>query len=143
MPQGRKPVSASVSVFNSGHSRRASIASGISRGSRPILRHQPQLRLDCSPAMWPFSHNTTGTPFRAKKNAVQVPMMPPPTTTTEVRAGRSVPDGTVSTRGAMQRFLRRDDWRHTRLAVMVGDDDGSWRSLVSLHQIAETGAEIA
>ena len=35
---------------------------GISRGSRPILRHQPQLRLDCSPAMWPFSKRATGCP---------------------------------------------------------------------------------
>src|SRR5690242_15984738 len=143
MPQGRKPVSASVIAFISGHSRRASMASGISRGSRPILRHQPQLRLDCSPAMWPFSHNTTGTPLRARKKAVQVPMMPPPTTTTEVRTGRSVLDVTVSTRGAMQRFLWRDDWRHTRFAVMICNDDRSWRGFLGLHQIAEAGAEIA
>ena len=36
--------------------------SGISRGSRPCLRTQPQLRLDCSPAMPPFSQSTTETP---------------------------------------------------------------------------------
>ncbi len=101
MPQRRKPVSASVRAFISGHSRNASIASGISRGSRPILRHQPQLRLDCSPAMWPFSHSTTGTPLRARKNAVQVPMMPPPITTTPVRGGASLSEATGSTRGAM------------------------------------------
>src|SRR5215471_4180792 len=123
MPHWRKPVSASAIAFISGHSRNASIASGISRGSRPILRHQPQLRLDCSPAMWPFSHSTTGMPLRARKNAVQVPMMPPPITTTEVRAGSSVLDVTGSTRGAMRGLLFGDDGRHARLAVVRGDDD--------------------
>src|SRR5277367_1941509 len=83
------------------------MASGISRGSRPILRAQPQLRLDCSPAMWPFSHSTTGMPLRARKNAVLVPMMPPPTTTTPVRAGSSVSDVTGSTRGAIRELHDR------------------------------------
>ena len=39
---------------------------GISRGSRPILRHQPQLRLDCSPAIMPFSQSATDTPRLGK-----------------------------------------------------------------------------
>ena len=63
------------------------MARGISRGSRPILRHQPQLRLDCSPAMWPFSHSTVGMPRWARNSAVETPMMPPPMTTTSVEAG--------------------------------------------------------
>ena len=41
--------------------------SGISRGSRPILRHQPQLRLDCSPAMCPFSHRTAADALLREK----------------------------------------------------------------------------
>ena len=39
---------------------------GSSRGSRPCLRIQPQLRDDCSPAIRPFSHSTTGTPALAR-----------------------------------------------------------------------------
>ena len=101
MPLRRKPVSDPVKVLSSAQSRSASIASGISNGSRPILRHQPQLRLDCSAAISPFSHSTTGMPLRARKNAVQVPMMPPPTITTRARGGKSGSEATGSTRGAM------------------------------------------
>ncbi len=75
--------------------------SGISRGSRTILRHQPQLRLDCSPAMWPFSTSTTETPRCARNKAADVPMMPPPMTTISARAGRASSEMTGSTRGAM------------------------------------------
>src|SRR5437016_5544095 len=100
-PQLRKPVSASTVRFIPSHSRRLSMTSGISRGSRTILRHQPQLRLDCSPAMCPFSHSTAETPFCARNSAVLVPMMPPPTITTSARAGRLGSDWTGSTRGAM------------------------------------------
>jgi len=64
--------------------------SGISRGSRPILRHHPQLRLDCSPAICPFSQRTVETPFCARKSAVLAPMIPPPTITTSARAGKRV-----------------------------------------------------
>ena len=101
MPLRRKPVSAPTIVFISAHRRSASIASGSSSGSRPILRHQPQLRLDCSAAIWPFSHSTTGTPLLARKNAVQTPIIPPPITTTRVRVGVSVSVRTKSTGGAM------------------------------------------
>ena len=48
------------------HWRRLSMIRGISRGSRPCLRTQPQLRLDCSPAMSPFSHRATDTPRWAR-----------------------------------------------------------------------------
>ena len=44
------------------HSRSARMIAGNSRGSRPCFRIQPQLRDDCSPAIRPFSHSTTGTP---------------------------------------------------------------------------------
>ena len=40
---------------------------GSSRGSRPILRHQPQLRLDCSPAMCPFSQSDDRDPLLREK----------------------------------------------------------------------------
>jgi hypothetical protein len=62
--------------------------SGISRSSRPAWRHHPQLRLDCSQAMCAFSHRATRTPLRANINAADVPMMPPPITTTSVLVGR-------------------------------------------------------
>src|SRR5207247_515934 len=75
--------------------------SGNSRGSRAILRHQPQLRLDCSPAMWPFSHSTVATPRCARNRAVLVPIMPPPMMTTSAWAGNFSSDGTGSTRGAI------------------------------------------
>ena len=75
--------------------------SGISRGSRPILRHQPQFRLDCSPAMCPFSQRTVDTPFCARKSAVLVPMIPPPMITTSARAGSASSERTGSTRGAI------------------------------------------
>jgi hypothetical protein len=74
------------------HSRRLSIASGISRASRPMVRHQPQLRLDCSAPIRPFSHSTMEWPFSARNSAVQVPMMPPPTITTPVRTGKAGSD---------------------------------------------------
>ena len=50
-----------------------SIISGNSRGSRPILRTQPQLRLDCSPARIPFSQSATETPRSARNRAVLIP----------------------------------------------------------------------
>ena len=102
MPLCRQPVSAPVSASISRHSRRLSIASGNSRGSRPIVRHQPQLRLDCSAAMPPFPQSRTGTPLRARNKAVVAPIMPPPTTTTPVRAGKDSSERTGSTRGAMR-----------------------------------------
>ena len=92
MPVWRNPVSAPTVRFMSCHRRKLSMTSGISRGSRPIFRHQPQLRLDCSPAICPFSHSATGTPFCARKNAVLTPMIPPPITTTPVCAGACVSD---------------------------------------------------
>jgi hypothetical protein len=101
IPAWRKPVSASTKSFIPCHSRRLSMIKGSSRGSRPILRHQPQLRLDCSWAMCPFSHSATETPFRAKNSAVLVPMIPPPTMTTSTRVGRASSEGTESTRGPM------------------------------------------
>src|SRR5260221_14019494 len=101
MPDWRKPVSASTIAFMPCHSLRLSMISGISRGSRAILRHQPQLRLDCSPAMWPFSQSTVGMPFLARKSAVLAPMMPPPTLTTPALGGRALSEGTGSTRGAI------------------------------------------
>src|SRR5262249_13765692 len=66
-----------------------------------IFRHQPQLRLDCSWAMCPFSHSATETPFRAKNRAVLVPMIPPPTITTSTRVGRASSEGTESKRSPM------------------------------------------
>jgi hypothetical protein len=67
--------------------RMDSSISGISRGSRPILRTQPQLRLDCSAASAPFSQSTTDTPRSASASAVLMPTMPPPTTTTSAAGG--------------------------------------------------------
>src|SRR5690606_11780593 len=64
-----------------------SIIIGSSRTSRPCWRTQPQLRPDCSPAMWPFSHNTTLTPCFARNHAVETPTMPPPILTTSAEAG--------------------------------------------------------
>src|SRR3954454_4656912 len=101
MPHVRKPVSASTRWFIPCHSRRLSITSGISRGSRAILRHQPQLRLQFSPAMWPFSHSTVETPFSARNSAALAPIMPPPIITTSARAGRVSSVTTGSTRGAI------------------------------------------
>ena len=66
MPGWRNPVSRPVRSFMPRHSRRLSIASGISLKSRPMVRHQPQLRLDCSPPMRPFSHRATERPFSAR-----------------------------------------------------------------------------
>src|SRR5262245_12020963 len=62
--------------------------SGISRGSRPILRTQPQLRLDCSAPSTPFSQRTTDTPRSARNSAVLTPAIPPPITTTSADAGK-------------------------------------------------------
>src|SRR5512147_323101 len=89
MPVWRNPVSAWVRAFMPSHSRNDSTASGTSARSRPILRHQPQLRLDCSPAILPFSQSATDTPFSARKSAVEAPTMPPPMTTTSASAGSS------------------------------------------------------
>src|ERR1700722_20363453 len=119
MPTRRNPLSAPIILFMSVHSRSASMASGTSRGSRPILRHQPQLRLDCSAAMSPFSHSTTLTPSRARKNAVQTPMMPPPMMTTVARAGRSRSDGTGSSAGGGI-FARMDQSGEGGLSEMAG-----------------------
>src|ERR1051326_1725660 len=127
MPVRRKPVSASISLFNSFHSRSASIDSGTSRASRPILRHQPQLRLDCSAAISPFSHTTTGIPSRARKKAVHTPMMPPPTMTTTVRAGISGSDGTKSTDGGIAKLFQQFHYLLGRPAdfdPLAGDHDG-------------------
>jgi hypothetical protein len=64
-----------------------SIISGSSRGSRPIFRTQPQLRLDCSAASAPFSQSATETPRSARDSAVLIPAMPPPMTTTSTARG--------------------------------------------------------
>jgi hypothetical protein len=48
------------------HSLSARMIAGSSRGSRPCFLIQPQLRDDCSPAITPFSHRTTGTPAMAR-----------------------------------------------------------------------------
>ena len=117
MPQVRKPVSASTRWFIPCHRRRLSMTSGISRGSRAILRHQPQLRLDCSPAMWPFSHSTVETPFSARNSAALVPIMPPPMITTSARAGRVSSVATGSTRGAIS-HLRNSRFGGRILAAM-------------------------
>ena len=87
MPLLRKPVSPPTCASMPAQRRRLSIASGNSARSRPIVRHQPQFRLDCSPAMRPFSHSVTETPFLARWSAALTPTMPPPTTTTSARAG--------------------------------------------------------
>src|SRR5271163_4595255 len=87
MPLLRKPVSPPTCPFMPAQRRRLSMASGNSARSRPIVRHQPQFRLDCSPAMRPFSHSVTETPFLARWSAALTPTMPPPTTTTSVRVG--------------------------------------------------------
>ena len=76
---------------------------GSRRASRPMVRHQPQLRLDCSAPIRPFSHSTTEWPFSARNSAVDVPMMPPPITTTPARAGSAGVGGTRSTGGDMWR----------------------------------------
>src|SRR5262249_19110276 len=70
-----------------------------SRGSRPILRTQPQLRLDCSAARAPFSQSTTGMLRSARNIAVLTPMMPPPITTTSVARGGFASVGESSTGG--------------------------------------------
>src|SRR5215468_5670740 len=102
MPAWRKPVSPSIVRSIACQMRSDSTMSGISRGSRPCCLQNPQLRPDCSPAISPFSHNATATPFCARKNAVDVPMMPPPMTTTSTRAGRSESAAMGSIRGAMK-----------------------------------------
>ena len=73
--------------------------SGISRGSRPMVRTQPQFRLDCSPPIRPFSQSVTETPRCARKRAVLTPAMPPPTTITSEWTGASTSDCTGSTLG--------------------------------------------
>src|SRR6516164_9260381 len=55
MPSRRKPGSAPISDWSRPQMARLSLISGISALSRPCWRHQPQLRLDCSPAMLAFS----------------------------------------------------------------------------------------
>jgi hypothetical protein len=65
-PVRRKPASAPASFCMSSHRRNASRASGISSRARPCCRHQPQLRLDCSPPTWPFSISATECPFFAR-----------------------------------------------------------------------------
>ena len=108
--------------------RCASMLSGISRGSRPMVRHQPQLRLDCSPPMRPFSQRAAEMPFSARASTVLTPMMPPPITTTSTRAGRLGSDSTGSTGGDMvSLFLQRPDGGWCR----AGDPDGiqeNWSS---------------
>ena len=69
--------------------RMLSIIIGSSRRSRPCWRTQPQLRPDCSPATWPFSHSTTSMPRLARNQAVDTPTMPPPMITTSAAAGHS------------------------------------------------------
>ena len=78
--------------------RTLAMASGTSARSRPMVRHQPQLRLDCSAATRPFSTTVTATPFSAKASAVLIPATPPPITTTPVRLGSSASVSVVSSK---------------------------------------------
>ena len=87
MPQRVKPVSPPMRAFMPSHRSQRHRISGISRGSRPIWRHQPQLRLDCSAAISPFSRSTTSTPRSASSRAVETPAMPPPMTQTAACLG--------------------------------------------------------
>src|SRR5262245_61480421 len=87
IPTWRKPVSVPSLEFKPRHSLRDSIINGISRESLPIWRHQPQLRLDCSQAISPFSQIVTSSPRSESSSAVAQPSMPPPMTTTSVRDG--------------------------------------------------------
>jgi hypothetical protein len=96
-PLSRNPVALSVSRSMSRHRRRLSTISGISRSSRPVCRHHPQLRLDCSQAMYAFSQSTTGMPRAASDSAAEVPIMPPPMITTLVAVGSCSSDLTEST----------------------------------------------
>ena len=113
MPLLRKPVSPPTCAFMPAHRRRLSMASGNSARSRPIVRHQPQFRLDCSPAMRPFSHSVTETPFLARWSAALTPTMPPPTTTTSARAGRAF--------DCMMAKLPRADLSESRLTAWASD----------------------
>jgi hypothetical protein len=54
-------VLAAESTANCSHRSRLLLAIGSSRASRFCCRHQPQLRLDCSAPIRPFSTSTTET----------------------------------------------------------------------------------
>jgi len=81
----RKPVSAPTSWFMAAHMRRLSMLSGISAESRPIVRHQPQFRLDCSPADASLFAQRHGDTFLARWRAALTPMIPRQRRTTSAR----------------------------------------------------------
>jgi hypothetical protein len=112
MPHCRKPVSAPTRSFMPRQASSDLRMSGISRGSRPICRHQPQFRPDCSQAISPFSNSVTSMPRSASSKAVETPTMPPPITATAVRRGRVVSLTMGSTIGAMGR------WSSKRIAPL-------------------------
>src|SRR5215203_808421 len=74
---------------------------GRSTGGLITLRTQPRLREDCSPAIFPFSTTTTGTPRSARHSAVDRPTIPPPMTTTLVWLGQLANVSTGSILGAI------------------------------------------
>ena len=79
--------------------------SGSSTGERHCWRTQPQFRPDCSPAMRPFSKSATDTPLRARKYAVELPMIPPPMIATSAAAGSGLSRGVP---GELVRRARMD-----------------------------------
>lgn len=85
-PPCTRPISSLVWRASACQCRFASTMIGSSCGSRPCWRIQPQLRLDCSPAMRPFSTSTARSPLRARNSAVVTPTTPPPITTTSARS---------------------------------------------------------
>lgn len=142
MPLRRKPVSPLMRASSVSQIFSASIASGISRSSRPITRTQPQLRLDCSAPGVPFSQSTTSIPRSARKRAVLTPMMPPPTMTTSALAGRVVSVAIGSSVGpGMGRALSGRRCRGHRCMPPPRDQDlqsgrrrpalGCWQSFIA------------
>jgi len=72
------------------------------RGDRaPILRHQPQLRLDWLAGDVPLSQRTTRMPLCARNRAVLVPMIPAADDHDIARDGSTSSERTGSTRGAI------------------------------------------
>ena len=65
-PQRSKPSVSPISCAAESHSARLRVAIGSSRASRFCWRHQPQLRLDCSAPIRPFSSSATRNPRRAR-----------------------------------------------------------------------------
>ncbi len=87
MPPRRKPMPSPSSAWNRSQIARLSLAMGTSSGSRHMVRTQPQLRLDCSPATRPLSQTSTERPRSRRNQAVDTPITPPPTITTSTVSG--------------------------------------------------------